>query len=366
MLSYQHAYHAGGPADLAKHLALATLLHGLTRKSRPISYFETHAGRGVYNLGGPEAQKTGEAAEGVEAWEAAIGALPEHPFCDALKTVREAYGARAYPGSPLLARALLRPGDRMALMELHPAEHAALRRTFAETPIPGPNPLIEKRDGGEGAMALLPPDHRKGLVLIDPSYEVKDEYRATGKLAMNILTKWPEASVAIWYPILPAGRHMELRQMVSALQPVLLEHRFDLKDGKGMTGTGLLVLNAPHGTEAALREACALGAPVLEEIEQPRRAPRRMRPPMNGGAGRSGPARAPRRLRPGESGFAKDAPAGGPAAAEGEVEFGRPMARPPRKGLPQGPSRGKPEGRSGPVPPRRTGPGTPGKPPKKR
>lgn len=348
MLSYQHLYHAGGPADLAKHLALAALLHGLTRKSRPVSYFETHSGRGLYDLAAPEALKTGEAAEGVEAWEAALPALPDHPFCDVLRAVRAEYGPRAYPGSPMVARALLRPGDRMALMELHPAEHAALRRTFAECRLPGPNPLIEKRDGAEGAMALLPPDHRRGLVLIDPSYEVKEEYLATGKLAMNILTKWPEAVVAIWYPILPAGRHVDLRQQVSALRPIVLEHSFDLKGGKGMTGTGLIVLNAPHGTEAALRGATALGAPILREIQRektgPRRTPPRVAPKP------AGPQRMAPKLGPKRSGFGA-----APDAAPGEQSHGRPLKPAGRPAPAKKPGGGAParRDRDDPRPPRR-------------
>ncbi|MGG7567427.1 23S rRNA (adenine(2030)-N(6))-methyltransferase RlmJ [Rhodovulum sp. DZ06] len=268
-LSYQHAYHAGGPADLAKHLVLATLLAQLTRKKRPVAYFETHAGRGLYDLGGVEAQKTGEAAEGVEAWEKALGKLPPHPFTAALRQVRAAYGPRAYPGSPLVARALLRDTDLMALMELHPAEHRALCETFDACALPGPDPLIEKRDGGEGARDRLPPSERRGLVLIDPSYELKEEYVSTGQLAMDCLVRWPEAIIAVWYPILPAGRHMDLRQKVSVLRPLVLENAFELKGGAGMTGTGMLILNAPHGTEASLSAALALGAPVLQPM--PRR-----------------------------------------------------------------------------------------------
>ena len=122
LLSYQHAYHAGGPADLHKHIVLAELLARLTAKPRGIAYVETHAGRGLYDLAAPEALKTGEAAQGI----ARIDPDPATPFGRALAAVRAEAGPTAYPGSPLVARALLRPQDRLTLMELHPAEHAAL------------------------------------------------------------------------------------------------------------------------------------------------------------------------------------------------------------------------------------------------
>lgn len=252
MLSYQHAYHAGGPADLHKHMVLAGLLDMLTRKPRGISYLETHAGRGIYDLSGAESAKTGEAAEGIDL----VDPDPETPFGRALAQVREMYGARAYPGSPALAAALLRPQDRMALMELHPAEHEALRRAlmgFAE---------IHRRDGYEGVLALSPPKPRRGLVLVDPSYEVKEEYATAAGFVRRLVAKWPEAVVLVWYPILPAGRH---RALVSGLDrlPVLRDEvSFDLKGGRGMTGSGLLLVNAPHGS-AGIFDEVRRAAPIL-------------------------------------------------------------------------------------------------------
>ena len=124
MLSYQHAFHAGNLADLQKHAALAAMLDYLLRKDKPLSYVETHAGRGLYDLGSAEARKTGEAAQGILLDEAALA--EDHPYRRALAAVRARHGPRAYPGSPLLAATLLRPGDRLHLAELHPQEHAGL------------------------------------------------------------------------------------------------------------------------------------------------------------------------------------------------------------------------------------------------
>ncbi len=250
MLSYQHAYHAGGPADIHKHVALAVLLAHLTRKPRAISYLESHAGRGVYDLRGPEAAKTGEAARG-------IGRLApgEGPFWRALAACRARFGADSYPGSPLIARALTRPQDRLHLCELHPAEHAGLKAALA-----GEGVAIHRRDGHEGLPALCPPVPRRGLALIDPSYEVKSEYAAAARTALAVLRRWPEGVVTVWYPLLPEDRHAALAGPLEAAGvPGTLRHEAAFRDvpERGMTGSGLIFLNLPHGAAAALREGWA-------------------------------------------------------------------------------------------------------------
>jgi 23S rRNA (adenine2030-N6)-methyltransferase len=257
MLSYQHAYHAGGPADLHKHAALAALLALLTTKERPISYLESHAGRGLYDIASAQALKTGEAMRGVALLEPRA-----HPFFAALDHARAAHGATAYPGSPAVARALLRPQDRMTLMELHPAEHAALSAAMK-----GPGVSVHRRDGREGLKAMTPPDPRRGLALIDPSYEVKGEYVETGLLALEIATRWPEGVVMVWYPLLPAGRHEAMLGPIEAVAPGALRDEVVFADPpeRGMYGSGLVVLNPPFGAAAALAEARAVCAPAYAE-----------------------------------------------------------------------------------------------------
>jgi len=254
MLSYQHAYHAGNAADLHKHAALSALVALLTRKARPISYAETHAGRGLYDLDAPEARKTGEAAAGIGR----APPPPDTPFGRALAAARSAHGPRAYPGSPLLARALLRPGDRMTLMELHPAEHAALRAALA-----GPGVSIHRRDGFEGLLALAPLAPRRGLVLVDPSYEVKTEYAAAAAFVRRLAAKWPEAAILIWRPILPEGRDAALMAGLAGLPLVDDVVAFADPPSRGMTGSGLTLVNPPHGAEAALAAARAQGLGVF-------------------------------------------------------------------------------------------------------
>jgi 23S rRNA (adenine2030-N6)-methyltransferase len=255
MLSYQHAYHAGNAADLHKHIALAELLVRLTIKARGLTYVETHAGRGHYDLAGAEAGKTGEAARG-------IGRLAPDPataYGGALNAIRARHGPSAYPGSPLIARHLLRPQDRLVLHELHPAEHAALRRAMAGR---GPPVAIHRRDGFEGTLALAPPDPRRGLVLVDPSYEVKDEYAASAAFVRRLLAKWPEAIVLVWYPLLAAGRHAELLAGLRGLRTLRNEVAIAGATA-GMTGSGLLLVNAPHGADRALTAPLARAGGVL-------------------------------------------------------------------------------------------------------
>ncbi|PZQ49698.1 MAG: 23S rRNA (adenine(2030)-N(6))-methyltransferase RlmJ [Rhodovulum sulfidophilum] len=255
MLSYQHGYHAGNAADLHKHIVLAELLASLTRKPRGITYVETHAGRGIYDLAAPEALKTGEAARGIDR----IAPDPATPYGAALGLARERHGPRAYPGSPVIARTLLRAQDRLELMELHPAEHAALGAALA-----GGGVAIHRRDGREGVLALAPFKPRRGLVLVDPSYEIKSEYAETAAFVRRLVAKWPEAAVLIWYPILPAGRHAELLDGLADLPLRYDEARFAERPERGMTGSGLVLINGPHGSETAFAAARRLAAPVLE------------------------------------------------------------------------------------------------------
>ena len=255
MLSYQHGYHAGNPADLHKHLVLAELLTLLTRKSRGISYMETHAGRGLYDLGAEEAQKTGEAAEGIGALE-----LPDCALASALNSTRSQHGEASYAGSPLIAQKLLREQDMLHLMELHPAEFKVLRKNLRSE-----NTSVHHSDGYEGVLSLSPPKPRKGLVLVDPSYEIKTEYAQVAEFTHKLMAKWPEASLMIWYPILPAGRHEEL---IAGLKLKFIRHEvsFSLKDGEGMTGSGLVLVNAPYGADKCLKRAVTLANPILTQI----------------------------------------------------------------------------------------------------
>ncbi|SIS67924.1 23S rRNA (adenine2030-N6)-methyltransferase [Roseivivax lentus] len=250
MLSYQHAYHAGNAADLHKHGLLAWMLDYLTRKDKPLSYIETHAGRGLYDLDSAEAQKTGEAAAGVDRI-----ALPEgHPLTRALGAVRAAHGPRAYPGSPLIAEALLRGSDSLHLAELHPGEYAALTRSVTRA-------QTYRQDGFALAHSLVPPEPRRGLLLCDPSYEVKADYAAIPQHFTKLARAWNVGILVLWYPILRDARH---RPMLAALQErfpdaLTSELRFPpAREGHGMTGSGMFVVSPPWGLAEAARDLSAL------------------------------------------------------------------------------------------------------------
>lgn len=242
MLSYQHLYHAGNLADVHKHAALAWVLSYMTRKEKPLSYVETHGGRGLYDLAAAEAVKTGEAAAGIEAvgdW------FDGTPYAQALAACRQEHGADAYPGSPWIASHILRAEDVLHVAELHPQEHAALAAA-----VPGAH--VHRQDGFDMAYSICPPQPRRGFLMIDPSYEVKTEYDAVPKHMAKISKSWPVGVLMLWYPILTDGRH---RPMVTSLKKTFPEglcHEVSFppaREGHRMVGSGLFVVNPPWGLD---------------------------------------------------------------------------------------------------------------------
>ncbi len=243
MLSYQHGFHAGNLADVHKHSMLAWVLAYMTGKDKPLTYLETHAGRGLYDLTDAAALKTGEAAKGIaiaQGWFAA-----DHPYRQVLSRIHAAHGPNAYPGSPLIAAELLRPMDNIHLSELHPQEFAALQTNMA--PYGG---VIRQRDGWDMALSLCPPDPRRGLLLIDPSFEVKSDYQTIPRTLANIHRKWGVGVLMLWYPILTDGPNKPLIGALKSAIPdsVVHEVRFPpARPGHRMVGSGLFVVNPPYG-----------------------------------------------------------------------------------------------------------------------
>ena len=245
MLSYQHGYHAGNMADVHKHALLAWSLAYMTRKDKPLSYLETHAGRGLYDMTDEAAVKTGEAAKGIAI--AANWFASDHPYAQVLDRIRAKHGATAYPGSPLVAAESLRPMDNIHLSELHTQEFAALQANMA--PYGG---IYRQRDGWEMAMSLCPPEPRRGLLLIDPSFEVKSDYDTIPDTIAKLHRKWGVGVIMLWYPILTDAPH---KPMIDALRTaipegVVSEVSFPpARPGHRMVGSGLFVVNAPYGFE---------------------------------------------------------------------------------------------------------------------
>lgn len=243
MLSYQHVFHAGNLADLHKHALLAWMLTYLTQKPKPLSYIETHAGRGLYHLDDPQSLKTGEAAAGITR-ALAEGWLPDdHPLIRTVKALRLFYGPDAYAGSPLIAEHLLRPDDKMHLAEFHPGEIEHLAEAV-------PDAHLYHQDGFAMANAVCPPMPRRGMMLIDPSFELKSDYDTIPRFIAQIARKWNVGIIALWYPLLRDARHKAMLSALAAEFPEALRHEVQFppaRDGHGMIGSGMFVVNAPFG-----------------------------------------------------------------------------------------------------------------------
>lgn len=263
MLSYRHAFHAGNFADIHKHVALIAALGRLLEKSAPLHFIDTHAGRGLYDLSSSEALKTGEAQAGIDrlqnspdnkAGDESLLAL----YLRLIEGVRKQYGVRSYPGSPLIASTMLREIDRMSLCELHPSDAAPLKALFKGDGRVG----IHMRDGFEGLSAFSPPKERRGFVLIDPPYEVKDDYVRVADAIAKSRRKWRDGAYAIWYPLLPEGRHEILLERLAALGDAAA-FRSELirpmdAGSRGMYGSGMAFINPPYTVRENLESTVEL------------------------------------------------------------------------------------------------------------
>jgi 23S rRNA (adenine2030-N6)-methyltransferase len=254
-MNYRHAYHAGNFADVVKHAALTLVLEHLRKKETPFCVVDTHAGVGCYDLKGTEAEKTGECEDGIVRL---LNGPPLPPslagYSAALRKVNADWPKlRYYPGSPRIAHALLRPGDRLALVELHPEDVRLLRRSFAGDPQVG----VHAGDAYTALKALLPPKERRGLVLIDPPFEAKDEFRSIAKGLTQALRRWPNGIYAIWYPIKdpePVERFLgEIANLGhSCFTAELFRHPPD--DPLRLNGSGLLLINPPWKLDESLAD----------------------------------------------------------------------------------------------------------------
>ena len=255
MLSYQHIYHAANLADVHKHAVLAVLLEYLIRKPKPVTYVETHAGRALYNLSDPAAQKTGEAKEGLLTIEGKSWFAPNHPYRRALEQTRRIHGPDAYPGSPTLACSLLRPTDSLHLAELHPQESTVLRKEMRH------RANVYMQDGFALAKSICPPTPRRGVILIDPSYELKADYQTILGFMKHITRVWNIGIQVLWYPILQKRLHLEMLSHLEAAFAMGVKHEVSFPPAKknhGMTGSGLFIINPPFGLQDELSRLSSL------------------------------------------------------------------------------------------------------------
>jgi len=264
-MNYRHAYHAGNFADVLKHAAFVAVLLHLRKKEAAFAVVDTHGGRGLYDLAGPEAAKTGEADEGIGR----LLRLPELPgvlerYC---AVVRE-FGNGHYPGSPLIAAKLLRGKDRLVAVEKHPEDYAALASHLASFP----RARAVEGDGYAELKRLMPPPERRGLVLIDPPYEDAGEFQSATRALIAGYRRFATGIYLFWYPAKEkAALHAAIGEILNAGISSLLQLELDIgagnrpvPEGRGprMTAAGLLVLNAPFGFAGEMRTVL----PFLEGI----------------------------------------------------------------------------------------------------
>ena len=252
MLSYRHGYHAGGFADLLKHAVLSLIIDYLKHKPAPIRYIDTHAGAGIYNIGGEMAAKTGEFAQGV-------GSLEFDDFPAQLQVygdLIESYlSQERYPGSPLITADLLRPQDELKLFELHSTEVPRLQELFARDR----RIRVSPTNGFLGLPLLLPVQRARALVLIDPPYELAADYTDAVTSLKAAYLRMSNGVFTLWYPVIDGAPHLPMLNAIKAfVDSKLWQFELAVRDesvrGK-MSSTGMLVINPPWTLATDLEEA---------------------------------------------------------------------------------------------------------------
>lgn len=254
MLSYRHAFHAGNPADVFKHAVLVTLVRAMQEKPRGIQFVDTHAGTALYDLDHAMALKNREHEAGIGRWWSAPRSGPVmSDYLDLVRAFNPSGELRHYPGSPMLLRRLLRPNDRLVSCELHPSEQAALQQRFA-----GDRQVSLRCGNGYVEMLkVLPPPGGRGLVLIDPPWELKTELDDLYTALEAALKRYAHGVYALWYPLIE-GRHLDLGRLPRGLQlddeawlDLRLEFPLEQRLGR-MFGCGMALINCPYRARQTL------------------------------------------------------------------------------------------------------------------
>jgi len=270
-MNYRHAFHAGGFADVIKHIVLVRILTYLQEKPAAFRVIDTHAGAGIYDLTSDEAHRGGEWLTGIarlmQARFSEATAPLVKPYLDIVRAFNPQRELQSYPGSPLIARALLRPQDRLTACEVEPKARKrlidALRRDTQAR--------VVDLDGWTALPAFVPPNERRGLVLIDPPYEQKDEFERMAEGFAQAFAKWPTGSYLLWYPVKSRRATDSLARHVAgavgaAAQPgTCLRLEFSVAPQAaeaGLTSAGLLIVNPPWKLAAELKA-------ILPELEKP-------------------------------------------------------------------------------------------------
>ena len=249
MLSYRHAFHAGNHADVLKHYVFSLVLDYFNQKDKPYWVIDTHAGAGMYSLGAEFAQKNAEFESGIARLVVAKN-LPEslENYVKIIKKCNENNGLNFYPGSPKIAQSFLRADDKLRLFELHPSDNKLLLENFNSK---GRQTKIELQDGFAGIKACLPPPSKRAVVLIDPPYELKEDYQRVVDCINDSIKRFATGTYLIWYPLL---QRPEPAQMIEDLMHLNAANWMHLSmnihapsgDGYGMHGSGMFIINPPY------------------------------------------------------------------------------------------------------------------------
>lgn len=280
MLSYRHAFHAGNHADVLKHFVTIQLLQYLNQKDTAYSYIDTHSGAGVYALDSTFASKNAEYDTGIgPLWERKDMPPALAEYVNLVKGMNPSGKMRYYPGSPYCADKVAREHDRLRLFELHPADSKILTDNFRKLEehaaaqgirptVRGKRVLVTRGDGFQALKSLLPPPSRRGIVLCDPPYEDKQDYRKVIEMLNDSLKRFPTGTYAIWYPVL---QRIEARNFAEKMKHlpaadwlnVTLTISTPGPDGFGLHSSGMFILNPPYTLEPILREVMPYLVKVL-------------------------------------------------------------------------------------------------------
>jgi 23S rRNA (adenine2030-N6)-methyltransferase len=254
MLSYRHGYHAGNAADVLKHFILTYVLDYIKKKDKGFIFIDSHAGAGKYLISDPYMQKNKEYLQGIEKiLQLKNDNIFLKKYLDLVKSINFNSDLKIYPGSCFLAARSLRPNDNLYFFELHPKEFLNLKKNFENDS----RVIIENRDSYQRLKKLLPPKEKRAVILIDPSYELKDEYEKVLEMLSDCYKKFPLGVYIIWYPVLKNKKSEKFIFNVLKKKYKNLSHVEMITDNlnNGMQGSGLFILNCPWSIENDIKKS---------------------------------------------------------------------------------------------------------------
>ena len=254
MLSYRHGYHAGNAADVLKHFILTYVLDYIKKKDKGFIFIDSHAGAGKYLISDPYMQKNKEYLQGIKKiLQLKNDNIFLKKYLDLIKSINFNSELKIYPGSCYLAARSLRPNDNLYFFELHPKEFLNLKKNFENDS----RVIIENRDSYQRLNKLLPPKEKRAVILIDPSYELKDEYEKVLEMLSDCYKKFPLGVYIIWYPVLKNKKSEKFIFNVLKKKYKNLSHVEMITDNlnNGMQGSGLFILNCPWSIENDIKKS---------------------------------------------------------------------------------------------------------------